>query len=80
MPQMVVAGRGGGGGVADVGIWVYINRGGLASREKTEAYKHINALELKAVLPGFQSFIKEEKIHIKVFSDSATAIGCINKI
>ena len=27
-----------------------------------------------------KSFIKEEKIHVKVFSDSATAIGCINKL
>ena len=27
-----------------------------------------------------KSFIKEKKIHIKIFSDSITAIGCINKI
>ena len=27
-----------------------------------------------------KSFIKEKKIHINVFSDSTTAIGCINKI
>ena len=38
---------------------------------------HINALELKAIFLDLKSFIKEEKIHIKVFT---TAIGCINKI
>ena len=27
-----------------------------------------------------KSFIKEQRIHIKVFSDSTTAIGCINKL
>ena len=41
---------------------------------------HINALELKAILLGLKYFIKEEKIHIEVFSDSATAIENINKI
>ena len=41
---------------------------------------HINALELKAILVGLKSFIKQEKIQIKVFSDSASAIRCINKI
>ena len=43
---------------------------------------HINALELKTILLGLKSFIKEEKIHIKVFSDSTTATVCyyINKI
>ena len=77
MPQMVVGGKGGGrGGGGSCGI---CQQGGLPSRGKTEAYKHINALELKAVFPGLQSFIKEEKIHIKVFSDSTTAIRCINK-
>ena len=28
---------------------------------------HINALELKAILLGLKSFIKEEKIYIKIF-------------
>ena len=32
------------------------------------------------MLLGLKSFIKEEKIHIKVLSDSTTAIGCINKL
>ena len=41
---------------------------------------HINALELKAILLGLKSFIKQEKIQIKVFSESASAIRCINKI
>ena len=41
---------------------------------------HMNELELKAIFLGLKFFIKEEKTHIKVFSDSATAIGCINKI
>ena len=41
---------------------------------------HINALELKAILLGLKYFIKEKKIHIEVFSDSATAIENINKI
>ena len=44
-----------------------------------EKQLHINALELEARLLGLRYFIKEEKIHIKVFSDSTTAIGCINK-
>ena len=41
---------------------------------------HTNALELKAILLTLKYFIKEEKIHIEVFSDSATAIDNINKI
>ena len=40
----------------------------------------MNELELKAIFLGLKFFIKEEKTHIKVFSDSTTAIGCINKI
>ena len=45
-----------------------------------EKWWHINVLELKAIPLGLKSFIKEEKIHIKVFADSTTAIGCINKL
>ena len=65
IPQILV---GGGGGGSCKGM----------SRRKIEQL-HINALELKARLLGLRYFIKEEKINIKVFSDSTTAIGCINK-
>ena len=40
----------------------------------------INALELKAILLSIMSFVKEHGIHVKVFSDSTTAIACINKL
>ena len=45
-----------------------------------EKQLHANAFELKVIPLGLKPFIKEEKIHIKVFSDSTTAIGYINKI
>lgn len=48
----------------------------IATKEKW----HINALELKDVLLGLKFLIKEENIHIKVFSDGTIAIGCISKI
>lgn len=41
---------------------------------------HINALELKTIFLDLKSFIKEDKTHIMVFSESITAIACINKI
>ena len=41
---------------------------------------HINTLELKTIFLDLKSFIKEDKIHIMVFSESITAIACINKI
>ena len=65
MPQMLV----GVNRVCQQGAWLL---------EKKQW--HINALELKAILPGLKSFIKDEKIHIKVFSGSMTAITCTNKI
>ena len=34
---------------------------------------------MKTITLGFKSFIKEEKIHIKLFSYSTTATACINK-
>ena len=46
----------------------------------TEKNWHINALELKAILLSIMSFVKEHGIHVKVFSDSTTAIACINKL
>ena len=58
-------------------MWGYVNRGVWLLEEKQW---HMNELELKAIFLGLKFFIKEEKTHIKVFSDSTTAIGCINKI
>ena len=55
----------------------FYNRRALVVEQKRW---NINVLELKAILLGLKSFMKDEKIYIKVFSDSATAIGCINKI
>ena len=51
---------------------VYVNR---VPRLLEEKQLHKNALKMKAVLLGLKFFIKEEKIHIKVFSDSTTAIA-----
>ena len=41
---------------------------------------HINPLELKAILLSIMLFIKEHRIQVKFFSDSTTAIACINKL
>lgn len=46
-----------------------------------EAEHSINVLELKAVLFGLQTFVKEKKnIHIRVMSDNMTAVSCVNKM
>ena len=46
----------------------------------TEKNWHTNALELKAILFSIMLFVKEHGIHVKLFSDSTTAIACINKL
>ena len=46
----------------------------------TEKNWHINALELKSILLSLMSIVKDHGIHVKVFSDSTTAIACINKL
>ena len=50
------------------------------SRIKTEKNYHINALELKPILLSLMSIVKDQGIHIKVFSDNNTAVACINKL
>ena len=49
---------------------------------KTEKHWHINALELKSIClsHSFMSIVKDHGIHVKVFSDSTTAIACIDKL
>ena len=48
------------------GSWVY-----------TEKNSHVNALELKSIVWSLISIVKD---HVKVSSDSTTAIACINKL
>ena len=40
---------------------------------------HINALELKTILLSLMSIVKDNEIHVKVFSDRTTALACIDK-
>ena len=45
-----------------------------------EQERHINALELQAILLGIQTFLKgKEGIHIRIMTDNTTALACINK-
>ena len=45
-----------------------------------EKEDHINVLELKTVLFGLRSLVKNLKLtHIKVLCDNSTAVACINK-
>ena len=37
-------------------------------------------LEFKSILFSLASIVKDHWIHVKVFSDSTTAIACINKL
>ena len=46
----------------------------------TEKNWHINAVELKSILFSLMSIVKDHVIYVKVFSDSTTAIACINKL
>ena len=46
----------------------------------TEKNWHINVLELKSILLSLMSIVKDRGIHVKVFSDSTTAIASINKL
>ena len=50
------------------------------SLNNTEKNWHIKALELKSVLLSLIVIVKDHGIHLKVFSDSTTAIGWINKL
>ena len=45
-----------------------------------EKNQHINALKLKSILLSLISIVKDHGIHVQVFSDSTTAIACINKL
>ena len=51
-----------------------------ASYINTEKNWHINALEIKFILLSFVSIVKDHGIHVKVFSDTTTAIACISKL
>ena len=52
--------------------------GGLSST--SEMKKHINVLELKAIVFGLKSLAKGlTKVYIKVLADNWTAVACINK-
>ena len=52
--------------------------GGLSST--SEMKKHINVLELKAILFGLKTLAKgQTKVYIKVLTDNWTAVACINK-
>ena len=46
----------------------------------TENNWHINALELKSIILSLMSIVKDHVSHVKVFSDSSTAIARINKL
>ena len=46
----------------------------------SETVLHINALELKAILFGLRSFVKTEGLHIKVWTDSTTALAYTRKM
>ena len=41
---------------------------------------HKNTLKLKSILLSLMSIVKIYGIHVKIFSDSTTAIACINKL
>ena len=41
---------------------------------------HINALKLKSILLSLMSIVKDHGIYVKFFSDSTTAMACINKL
>ena len=49
-----------------------------ASAEEADA--HINGLELRAVLLGLQSLVKEVEIHVQIFTDSTTTQAYIRKM
>ena len=55
-------------GISTRGSWI-----------NTEKNWHINALELKFVVLSLMSIVKDHGIYAQVFSDSTTAIACINK-
>ena len=42
--------------------------------------ERFNTLELKPILLSLVPVLNDHGIHVKVFSDSATAIACINKL
>ena len=46
----------------------------------TEKKWDINAFKLKTILLSIMSIVKDRGIHVKVFSESTTAIACINKL
>ncbi|ODM90605.1 Transposon Ty3-I Gag-Pol polyprotein [Orchesella cincta] len=50
---------------------------GFWSEEQTK--RHINELELMAILYGLQTFVKEDSVNVLIRSDSTTAISYINK-
>ena len=54
-----------------------ISTGGLWINKKMNW--HINALELKTILLSLMSIVKDNEIHVKVFSDRTTALACIDK-
>ena len=49
-------------------------------KAKTEKNCHLNALEIKSILLSLMSIVKDHGIQVKFFSDSTTAIACINKL
>ena len=52
--------------------------GELFSDEETK--NHINVLELKAILFGFESLARDIRLaHIKILCGNSTAVACINK-
>ena len=55
-----------------------IRTGGLLSHE--EALKHINVLELSAVLFGLKSLVAQRGIHVKILCDNTTAVHTINNM
>ena len=46
----------------------------------TEKNWHINAIELKSILLNLMSVFKDHGIHIKISSDSTTALAYVNKL
>ena len=42
-----------------------------------EASLHINVLELKAILFGLKSFCKQDRLHVRVFTDNTTALAYV---
>ena len=55
-----------------------IRTGGLLSYE--EALKHINVLELSAVLFGLKALVAQRGIHVKILCDNTTEVHTINNI